>query len=308
MSQTSTSLTDEELERVNQCAVRLRLIQSDSGSLSSERRREYLHDEITQSFKDVSPNGRKRLLDALLCRFPSGGRTAMELPATPSAPSTPETPQELLERFLKLSADLSPQQKAEFTKRLSGAGYAAENKQAAGGVEISETMRQRMGIVAGKEPNPQRVFELTALMLQMLHDLDRAALLTLRELNPRANLLNRPKDFRGLTSQYLMGESQDIEPFFRAVSALLGGMLAATLGAGKDFGRQYVEKYSPTAIEQVVEGEGGGSLIPGIGRSKTERCWDKYKTLSKDIATPDLMDKWVRDCLGKFVDARTRVG
>ena len=313
MSQFTTTLTDDELEKVNQCAGRLRLIQSDSATLSPERRREYLNDEISQSFKDVSPANRKRLLEALLARFPAGGRmptdTAPVAPAV-TAPQTPETPQALLERFLKLSAELPQQQKDAFAKRLAEAGFiaAADKASAGAGVEVTDTMRQRLGIQPGRDPNMQRLMEVTALLLQTLHDLDRAAMLTLKELNPKAALLNRPKGFWTTPSQYMAGDTQEIEPFFRSVSALLGGMLAAMLGGGRDFGRQFVEKYSPAGIEQVVEGEGGGSLIPGIGRSKTDRCWDKYKTLSKDIATPDLVDKWVRDCLGKFVESRTRVG
>lgn len=308
MSQFTTTLTDDELEKVNQCAGRLRLIQSDSAALSPERRREYLHDEISQSFKDASPANRKRLLEALLARFPAGGRMPMDAaPAATVAPSA-ETPEALLERFLKLSAELPEQQKAEFAKRLSQAGYVAAPDKAIGGMEVTDVMRQRLGLQPGREPNLQRLMEVTALLLQTLHDLDRAAMLTLKEMNPRAALLNRPKGYWGAPGQYMAGDTQEIEPFFRAVSALLGGMLAAMLGGGRDFGRQFVEKYSPTAIEQVVEGEGGGSLIPGIGKSKTERCWEKYKTLSKDMATPDLVDKWVRDCLGKFVEARTRIG
>ncbi|HTV42661.1 MAG TPA: hypothetical protein VMF08_19005 [Candidatus Sulfotelmatobacter sp.] len=312
MSQFTTTLTDDELDRVNQCAGRLRLIQSDSAALSPERRREYLHDEISQSFKDVGPTNRKRLLEALLARFPSGGRmpadTAQVAPAA-AAPPAPETPQSLLERFLKLSAGLPQQQKEAFAKQLSEAGFvAAGGKSSAAGMEVSDTMRQRLGLQPGREPNPQRLMEVTALLLQTLHDLDRAAMLTLKELNPRSALLNRQKGVWATPSQYISGDAQEIEPFFRMVSALLGGLLAAMLGGGRDFGRQFVEKYSPAGIEQVVEGEGGGSLIPGIGRSKADRCWDKYKTLSKDIATPDLIDKWVRDCLGKFVEARTRIG
>ena len=311
MSQFTTTLTDDELDRVNQCAGRLRLIQSDSATLSPERRREYLHDEISQSFKDVSPTNRKRLLEALLARFPSGGRMPTDTaPVAPTAAAaqTPETPQALLERFLKLSAELPQEQKDAFAKRLSEAGYMAAGGKVAAGVEVTDAMRQRLGIQPGREPNLQRLMEVTALLLQTLHDLDRAAMLTLKEMNPRAALLNRQKGFWAAPGQYMAGDIQEIEPFVRTVSSLLGGMLAAMLGGGRDFGRQFVEKYSPSGIEQVVEGEGGGSLIPGIGRSKTERCWDKYKTLSKDIATPDLVDKWVRDCLGKFVDARTRIG
>ncbi|HXC35162.1 MAG TPA: hypothetical protein VNV43_04765 [Candidatus Acidoferrales bacterium] len=308
MSQFTTTLTDDELDRINQCASRLRLIQSDSAALAPERRREYLHDEISQSFKEVSPANRKRLLEALLTRFPSGGPTsAPPAPVSPAA-AGPDTPQLLLERFLKLAAQLPQEEKAAFARRLAEAGIGAPAERAPVGFEITDAMRQRLGIQPGREPNPQRLIEVTALLLQTLHDLDRAAMLTLKELNPRAALLNRPKGYWAAPGQYMAGDSKEIESFFRTVSALLGGMLAAMLGGGRDFGRQLVERYAPSAIEQVVEGEGGGSFIPGMGRSKTDRCWDKYKTISKDIATPDLVDKWVRDCLGKFVEARTRIG
>ncbi|HEV2331455.1 MAG TPA: hypothetical protein VGY56_21950 [Verrucomicrobiae bacterium] len=308
MSQFTTTLTDDELDRVNQCASRLRLIQSDSASLAAERRREYLHDEISQSFKEFSPANRKRLLEALLARFPSGGPTpAPPAPVSPAV-APPDTPQLLLERFLKLAAQLPQEEKAAFARRLTEAGIGAPAESAHVGFEITDAMRQRLGIQPGRVPNPQRLMEVTALLLQTLHDLDRAAMLTLKELNPRAALLNRPKGYWAAPGQYMAGDNQEIESFFRTVSALLGGMLAAMLGGGRDFGRQLVERYAPSAIEQVVEGEGGGSFIPGMGRSKTDRCWDKYKTISKDIATPDLVDKWVRDCLGKFVEARTRIG
>jgi hypothetical protein len=308
MSQFTTPLTDDELDRVNQCAGRLRLIQGDSAALSPERRREYLHDEISQSFKEVSPANRKRLLEALLARFPSGGRMPTEpAPVAPTA-APPETPQALLQRFLTLAAQLPHEEKAAIAGRLSEAGIGATTEKALAGVEVTDAMRQRLGIQPGREPNQQRLMEVTALLLQTLHDLDRAALLTLKELNPRAALLNRPKGYWAAPGQYMAGDSQEIESFFRTVSALLGGILAAVLGGGRDFGRQFVEKYAPSAIEQVVEAEGGSSFMGMVGRSKSERCWDKYKTLSKDIGTPDLVDKSVKECLGKFVEARTRVG
>jgi hypothetical protein len=310
MSQFTTTLTDDELDKVNQCAGRLRLIQSDSATLSPERRREYLQDEISQSFKDASPANRKRLLEALMARFPSGGRMPSVTAAPVAVAATPETPQELLERFIKLSAELPQPEKAALAKKLSDAGFAAVSDKASSsaGLEVTDAIRQRLGLQPGRDPNLQRLVEVTGLLLQTLHDLDRAAMLTLKEMQPRAALLNRQKGFWGAPGQYMAGDTQEIEPFFRTVSALLGGMLGAMLGGGRDFGRQFVEKYSPASIEQVVEGEGGGSLIPGIGKNKAERCWEKYKTLSKDMATPDLVDKWVRDCLGKFVDARTRIG
>jgi len=112
--------------------------------------------------------------------------------------------------------------------------------------------------------------------------------------------LKNPQDFRQATGQYLSGNVDQIEPQLRVTSALLGGMLAALLGGGRDFGRQFVEKYSPNSIEEVVLSEGRNGFM---GPSKKERCWDKYCSLSKDIATPELVDRWLKDCLGRFADS-----
>ena len=75
------------------------------------------------------------------------------------------------------------------------------------------------------------------------------------------------------------------------------------LAAGKDFGRDYLSRFSPAAIEDVVAGEGGKLFGP----NKKERCWDKYTDLANDFATPDLIDRRIKDCLAAFIE-RTRSG
>jgi hypothetical protein len=89
-----------------------------------------------------------------------------------------------------------------------------------------------------------------------------------------------------------------IDPQAREVAALLGALLAATLGGGRGFGQQYVERFSPSAIEDVVTAEGGGGMF---GRSKKERCWDRYADLARDFATPDLVDRKLKECLAAVV-------
>jgi hypothetical protein len=90
------------------------------------------------------------------------------------------------------------------------------------------------------------------------------------------------------------------------VAGLPAALLAAMLGGGKDFGKKYVERFSPSAIKEVVIGEGGGSLNP-FGKNTEERCWAKYVRLAKDYETADLVDRRIRDCLAAFVE-RTALG
>jgi len=50
------------------------------------------------------------------------------------------------------------------------------------------------------------------------------------------------------------------------------------LGAGRDFGRQFVERFAPAPSKDVIKGEGKLGLF---GNEKA-LCWDKYKDLTKD--------------------------
>src|SRR5205085_1785488 len=102
---------------------------------------------------------------------------------------------------------------------------------------------------------------------------------------------------RGSAARFLAGESESAEAQVRAVTALLGGLLAAMLAAGKDFGREYLSRFSPAAIEDVVAGEPTRFMGPG----KKERCWEKYTDLANDFATPDLVDRRIKDCLAAFI-------
>jgi hypothetical protein len=307
MSNLNVTLTEEESDLVNQCAATLRLIQSDSSAIESGKRHEYLREEISRNLKDVPTTSRERLLKGLLSRFPVGGQVVFTAPA--AAPQAEvarreETLDELFQRFLALAVDLPEQPRTEFAKKLYDAGLGWVDREALE-LEISGQLRERLGIQAGRQPQLNRVVELASLLVQTFYEMDRAALLTLKELYPKSSLLHRSKDFRFLAGQYLGGENAEIEPYIRVVSSLIGGMLAAMLGGGRDFGRQFIEKYSPAAIEEVIIVEGRSGFM---GPGKKERCWDKFDNLSKDIATPELIDRWFKDCLGKFVDSRTKNG
>lgn len=306
MSQVNTVLSEDELGLVNDCAARLRVIQGDAAAIETEKRREYLNEEVSRSFKGLTSGRRRVCLEGLLARFPVGGHLANAMPAAPPPPAAvapvADTPARLLEKLVAVAGELPEEQRSEFARRLHDAGFVCEDREAME-LEISPEMQARFGLSTDQQPRLVRVVQLAAFLAQTLYELDRTAMIALKELYPRSAVLNRSHGFRQATGQYLTGGIDDIEPHLRVTSALVGGMLAAMLGGGRDFGRQFVEKYSPGAIEEVIIAEGSKGFM---GPSKKERCWDKYSGLSKDIATPELIDRWLKDCLGRYADLQIK--
>jgi hypothetical protein len=168
-------------------------------------------------------------------------------------------------------------------------------------------MQRSLGLAAQQQPRPDRLLQLAAQLIETICHLDQAGLKTLGQLSSRSALLTRPEDFRKLSARYLTGEVDSIEGQTRAMGALLGALFAAMLAGGRDFGRQYVERFSPSAIEDVIA-SGSGSGIRFMGPNKKERCWDHYTELSKDYSTADLIDRRIKDCLGAYVERTVRGG
>ncbi|HXA44184.1 MAG TPA: type VI secretion system-associated FHA domain protein [Candidatus Angelobacter sp.] len=300
MIHSNTSLTEEESEWINSCAGRLRLIQADAATTAADKRRDYLKEEIARSFADVAPANRKRLLGALLARFPISGHV-LQNATPPSAPApakaVPETVDQILERLLAATAQFPPEKRSEISKRLSESGLAPAGNDAAV-VEISEDLRKRLGLKSGQQPQMTKVVELAVFLVEAIGMLDQNALRTMRELSPRSPVLSRAEDFRSTASRYLTGGEASIEAQWTAIRSLLGSLLAAIQGGGKDFGRQMVDRMSPNAIEDVIVSEGGKLFGP----NKKERCWDRYKDLFEDMSTPDLIDRKIKECLAAFVE------
>jgi len=304
MNDQNIALTGEESGWITEVAGRLRLIQVDADTAAPEQRREYLNEEIARSFKGVAPAQRKRYLEALHACFPVAGQmvtTSAPAPAaarTPAPAPVPETFEQLMERFLKAAKELPDPQRVEVAKRLGEADLTWVDKDKAV-LEITDELRQGLGLPADRQPNLRNLVQLCARLVKEFQELDKTAVNTMKELAPRSSLLKRPQDFRNAVGQFLTQDEASLEPQVRVVTSLLFALLAAMLGGGKDFALQYVRRLSPPAIEDVVEGEGGGSIF---GKNKKERCWDKYVRLAKDYETSDLVDRRIRDCLAAFVE------
>jgi hypothetical protein len=341
MSSYPTALTGEETAWVEQLTGRLRVVQADAAEAMPEKRREYLREELARSFKGVPPANQRRYKEALLARFPVAGQILQ--PAAPAPAPAAETFEQLqdrflaavaempaprreqvakrlveagllelefeqlLERFLKAAAELPAPKRQELAKRLSEEGLAPRGDGAPVILEVEEELRQRLGLPAGQPARLDGVVQLCALLGETFQRLDQAALKTMRELSPKSTLLKRPQDFHGAAVQFLAGSQESAEPQVRLVASLLGALLAALLGGHENFARWYLKRFSPREIAEVVDAESEGGLRI-FGKSKKELCWNKYVALAEDFATPEQINRRIRDCLAAFVENKVLGG
>jgi hypothetical protein len=303
-----TALTEQETGWINEVTGRLRLIQADTAQLDAAKRSEFLQEEVERSFKNVAPANRQRLLAALLARFPVAGKTSVVVSSAPSSAPAPAplSPAALLDKFLAAVPTLPENERAELSKKILAAGLTPAPATGGGGpLNLSEETQRALGLAPGQSASPERLAQLAMLLLDALSRLDQTGLKTAEVLSPRSSLLKRNESVRRAAGRFLTGETDSVETPLREVAGLLGALLAGALGGGRVFGQQYLERFSPTAIEDVVTAEGGGGMF---GPSKKERCWDRYVDLARDFATPDLVDRRVKECLASVAQRTLEKG
>jgi len=296
----NTFAKDEEWNSISELCSRLKTLQADTADLAPDKRRDFLREEISRSLQGTSPANRKPFLQAVLARFPVAG----QIPASGSPPPAPapasESFADVQERFLNAVAKLPAEKRAEVIRTLEKEGLAAPARPGAA-AGLSPEVAKNLNLGPNQEPTPDQLGRLCGALLDVLQRLDQAALATLRDVAPKSPLLKKRDDIRTPTAHYLAGQTELLEAQLRHITTLSGALMAGFLGGGRDFGRQYVDRLSPPAIEDVVRSEGGSSIF---GRNVKERCWDKYVLLAKDFETPEVVDRRIRDCLAAFIESK----
>ena len=236
----------------------------------------------------------------MLARFPIAGQVPAETVQPPPGPAPSEDFETLLERFLRAATQLSEEKRGEVAKRLGAAGLTWVDNEALV-LEVSRELSKGLGLPENQQPRLKSVVHLCVMLVDLVNRLDQTAILTMQKLAPRSPLLKRPQEFKSAVAQFLTGQKESLDPEVRMVSSLVAWLLAGTIGGVMDFGRQHVERISPSAIDDVVTGEGKVGL-GFMGPNKKERCWDRYCLLSNEMDTPDLVARRIRDCIATFVE------
>jgi hypothetical protein len=142
---------------------------------------------------------------------------------------------------------------------------------------------------------------LASMLAELMHRVDQVSRKALQDLNPRGGAPDRGQDLPGAFARYLTGEADSVEPQLRALSGLLGALLAGLLTGGRSYGKEFLRLCSPMAVEETIKLEGGAGLF---GRSFEGRCWDKYKDLAKGFSTADLIERQIKDCMAEVVKSK----
>lgn len=309
MSHSNTALSEQENGWVEEFAGRLQLIRADTAAATPQQRREFLQEEIARGLKSVPPASHKRYLEALLARFPVAGQVASAVPAAPApapAPAAPLSPEQTLDRFLDSLAACPREKQDELARRLFASELVASYLKDLV-IEFPEKLCAEMGLPPGQQPKAERLAQLDVLVVEFLGNLDQMALTALKEM-ARREVIKPRDDFRKAATRFLTSESDSMEPQFKAISVLIGALLRGMLAVGNVFGKECQERFSPEAIEEIVEAEGGGGFMGMVGKSKKERCWEKYRELSKDFITPEMVERRIRDTLADYVEKKVRGG
>jgi hypothetical protein len=298
----TTVLSEQEMAQVNDLASRLRRIQMDAATAPPEKRRDLLQEELARSLKGAAPASRQSQLKVLLTRFPVAGQILRMAPvaappAPPAPPPAPPTLDQLLEQFLTAAAGIPVAKRTEISSRLAKAGLGSADGPAAG-LEVGAELRDKFGLGSNQQPQAQRIVELAAQLTELCAKLDQATFNTWIALSRSNPSVRRHQDLRVAVARRLAGEGEELDPRLQAISALVGGLQVALLKGGKEFERYYTERFAPQAINDVVEGEGGGGLF----KNKKERCWDKYCERAKDFAAPGVIEKHLNDSFVKQVE------
>src|SRR5271157_3961379 len=117
MNGAATKLSEPEKLLVEQCAMQLKVIQSDAAALAAPNRQEYLADAINRALKECNQADRERLLQGLLEKFPVAGRLVERGARRFEEPALREdTVDTLLDKIIKSWGSVPAERHAEIIK------------------------------------------------------------------------------------------------------------------------------------------------------------------------------------------------
>jgi len=165
--------------------------------------------------------------------------------------------------------------------------------------EIPEELRKKLGLEQGGL-QPENAARLLALLLQEFVKLENLTWETWSQLAPRSAVRRDPAvdEVKGASARWLRGEAgagpAQCQQSVEKTRKMMAGLLAAIALGGKEFAEEYMVRFLPKNIEDVVHSRGGVSLF---GDSVEKKCWAKYKELA--YGDPGAIEKKLRDALAR---------
>jgi hypothetical protein len=267
-------------------AQRLRIIQSNWADEESATRREYLREEVARSLDGLPSSERAACIEALKQHFPGGLDGVQAAAAAPAGERGPLSPAAACDQLLRLLKDASEEDKKAVCDRLHAAGItppAGDDDGAGEAFDLVPEMIRRLRLKPGSTINSARAVRLLVHLLEAVLGIDDLVWNLWQQIAPNSPVRRKGRaDLRQLVGSFLTNNpavsfadvTESMELSRRVNTSLLGALGPL----GRNFAKRHQEKFSPEAIREVVDLEGGGGFL----KAKAVQCWQKYEDLAKD--------------------------
>lgn len=294
---------DEEFkQQVRVTASRLRLVGVDFADEDQGSRVGCLCEEIERALKSIVPDKRRAFLEQLMERFPTewlGGQPAQGEPGTEQ--DKLDDPDYLVSRLVEQLPKLTPEKKNSIAADLQNAGLGLLAEKAFSD-QLVQDFKAALGIASSAEIDGDRLVELVSILAKFIVSLEPKIWHVWRSLSPRSRI-RRPKNLTGTLGQLVVADSKvfpgQVEQELAALGGLIMSVMAAVNEAGSQFSRQYVRRFSPSAISGLVEMEDKGGFFAG---SQEAKCWRKYCELTGHL-TEDSVVAEMKRIIADYVES-----
>jgi len=290
-------------------AARLRLLQVSCAEAPAAQRQKFLRETLAQALEGMLAARRDNCLTALVARFPAWG-------ATPSSPAPPPalTPEEMVNRLVTLAPQLSSEARAAFARQLQDGGLLPRPAPVAG--EVLNDLQTKYGLP--QPPSLEQVVCLLRTLADAVQELDDLACKTLKNLpspsdTPPLTIKSLAEEdliegLKGFLSADDVAAPASLRQSLRKLVAKhrrgMGALMASSVGApgvpgaGGDFANWFQKWFSPQKIADDTRAENPYAYLVGGGKL----CWEKYQQRFEDMATPQRVDKQVKEAVAKTAE------
>lgn len=295
-------LTEESLW-ASGMAGRLRLLQASCADEPAETLQECLSEEIGRALKEIPLSKKRIYLETLAEKFPTWQVAALPGAAVQNkAEIVEDTPELRLASLVQIVPQLSPEQKAEFARKLQRAGLAEEKEGA--GLVITAELQKIFGLAADQKLSAERAVKLLATLAELVLALDQLVWNLWKQLAPKAAIRRPPgpaNDFRDNARRYLIGDVEvsttQLTQLLDQSRKLIAGLLMAIGGVGRSYAKKHQERLSPDIIKDLAELEKGG-----WGTNLEQKCWRKYVELANEHASEPAIEKEIQDTIARYAE------
>ncbi len=311
----------DRARRVAALAQRLRLLHAEMAEQPLELRADQLQDEVQRSLASMQPGDREGFLAELMEAFPAwggNGSAAVAIPsrATKAAPAeTPPDASRLTDMLIEAAAKLPEGERAKIKERLKAGGLADEARASGISVAMAGAVTSGAGVLsgavlaelkraAGLKADDQvvidstRAAEVAAVLSDFVLRLEPWACSYWQSLAPDAKNIVPPSLQKEL-QKFLAGDASVTKEVLAKnvyrLRSLVSLLMREVLEAGKQFGRDHIQRYAPAEIEKMVPAGGVWAA------ARAGRCWEQYVRLMEGVDAAGI-EKRLRTMIAKSVD------